>query len=114
MVYSSDFPWGIRIDEDIKKFKAAAEKEEQGKGEKPAAKPPAWMTYHAAGLDQRPDLSVGTGADRQLLSPPASNWYARTGAPEQAKEPTLAFSSTTAYGPQARREPIRDATTCCR
>ena len=26
VVYSSDFPWGIRIDEDIKKFKAALEK----------------------------------------------------------------------------------------
>ena len=101
VVYSSDFPWGIRIDEDIKKFKAALEKQEAGeKEEKPTAKPPIWTTYitPVASINGLTYLwePVMTG---NFYVHPQCNWYARTGAPEQANEPTLAFSSTTAYGP---------------
>ena len=73
VVYSSDFPWGIRIDEDIKNSRPCWRNTEQGeKDEKPAAKPPALdELLHAGGLDQWADLSVGAGDDRQLLCPPA-------------------------------------------
>ena len=51
VAYSTDFPWGIHIDDDLKKFKALLEKQEQEKEEKeekPAANSPVWTTYHAA------------------------------------------------------------------
>ncbi|MGA2254846.1 MAG: TIGR03790 family protein, partial [Thermoguttaceae bacterium] len=109
VVYSSDFPWGIRIEEDIKRFKDALEKQEQGKKdekktakqeEKTIAKPTTWTTYTTPvasinGLTYlwEPVMTNNFYVDLQC------NWYARTGAPEQAKEPTLAFSSIAAYGP---------------
>ena len=100
VVYSSDFPWGIRIDADVKRFKAELEKQEQRKEENPAAKPPAWTTYvtPVASINGLTYLweAVLTGG---LYIHPQCNWYARTGAPEQAKEPTLGFSVATAYGP---------------
>ncbi len=116
VVYSSDFPWGIRIDDDIKRFKDLLEKQEQekaekengekgkkepqAKDEKPAAKLPAWTKYltPVASINGLTYLwePVMAGAFYIHLQ---SNWYARTGAPEQAKEPTLGFSSVTAYGP---------------
>ena len=126
IVYSSDFPWGIRIDEDLKRFIAATEKQEQAKQdaakreqakkdaakqdagkqeqgkteEKSPAKPPSWTTYitPVASINGLTYLwePVLSGA---FYVHPQCNWYTRTGAPEQAKEPTLAFSSTASYGP---------------
>jgi hypothetical protein len=99
VVYSSDFPWGIRIDDDLKKFKAAAEKHEKGKEEKPAAKQSPWTIYtpvaSLTGLTYlwQPVISKAFYLNLQV------NWYARTGVPEQAKEPTLGFSSAAGYGP---------------
>ena len=108
VVYSSDFPWGIRIDEDIKKFKALLEKQDQAKKEedpakkeeKPAAKPAAWTTYTTpvASINGLTYLWEPVLAGSFYVHPQC-NWYARTGAPEQAKEPTLEFSSATGYGP---------------
>ena len=100
VIYSSDFPWGIRIDEDIKKFKAMLEKQEQGKEAKPADKAADWTTY----ITPVASLNGLTFLWEPVISGsfyvhPQCNWYARTGAPEQAKEPTLGFSSVTAYGP---------------
>ena len=99
IVYSSGFPWGIHIDDDIKKFKEVLEKAERGKEDKPA-KPPAWFTYitPVASINGLTYLwePVMTG---NFYVHPQCNWYARTGVPEQAKERTLGFSSTTAYGP---------------
>jgi len=110
VVYSSDFPWGIRIDDDLKRFKDLLEKQEKGKKEekpqeqgrkkeKPAAKPSDPTKYFTpvASINGLTYLwePVLAGA---FYVHPQSNWYARTGAPEQAKETTLGFSSVTAYG----------------
>ncbi len=99
VVYSSDFPWGIRIDEDIKKSKAVLEKQEQGKEEKSVLHSPMWTTFTPVasinGLTYLWEMMMTSN----FYVHPQSNWYARTGAPEQAKEPTLGFSSATAYGP---------------
>ena len=100
VVYSSDFPWGIRIDDDIQRFKAVLEKKEAGKEEQPAAKSPPWITWvtPVASINGLTYLwePVVAGA---FYVHPQCNWYARTGVPEQEKEPTLGFSSVTAYGP---------------
>jgi len=99
VVYSSDFPWGIRIDEDIKKFKAELEKQEQGPKEKSVVKSPMWTTFTPVasinGLTYLWELVM----TNNFYVHPNCNWYARTGATEQAKEPTLGFSSITGYGP---------------
>jgi uncharacterized protein (TIGR03790 family) len=99
VVYSSDFPWGIRIDEDIKKFKVLVEEHEQEKKEEKAAESTLWkVSTPVASINGLTYLwePVVSGNLYVLLR---CNWYARTGAPEQAKEPTLGFSSATAYGP---------------
>jgi hypothetical protein len=100
VVYSSDFPWGIRIDEDVKKFVAAQEKQEEGKSEKSAANAADWTKYltPVASINGLTYLWEPV-INRVFYLNLQSNWYARTGAPEQAKEPTLGFSSATAYGP---------------
>jgi hypothetical protein len=101
VVYSCDFPWGIRIDEDIKRFKAALEQQQaKNKEAKPAAKPPAWTTFATpvASINGLTYLWQPVKYNAFYVDP-QGNWYARTGVPEQAKEPTLAFSSVTAYGP---------------
>src|SRR5271157_4556715 len=86
VIYSSDFPWGIRIDADIKKFKDSLEKQEQGKKEeKPAAKPPAWTTYATpvASINGLTYLWEPVKYNSFYVHPQC-NWYARTGALEQA------------------------------
>jgi hypothetical protein len=109
VVYSSDFPWGVQIDKDLKFFREELEKNEAKKDEKPdiknpqakpEAKKPTWMTYctplaSTNGLTflWQPVVSKG------FYVAPQANWYFRTGAAEQANEPTLGFSSATAYGP---------------
>ncbi len=101
VVYSSDFPWGIRIDEDLKKFTAAREKQEQAqeKEGKPADKSPIWTTFTPVASINGLTYLWEPVMTRTFYLHPQSNWYTRTGAPEQAKEPTLGFSSATAYGP---------------
>jgi hypothetical protein len=99
VVYSSDFPWGIRIDEDIKKFTAELEKREQGKGEKSATKSPYWKTFTPVASLNGLTYLWEPVRKRDFYLHPQANWYARTGAPEQAKVPTLAFSSIMAFGP---------------
>ena len=99
VVYSSDFPWGIRIDEDLKKFKAAVEKLTEGKEGHSAAKSPIWTIYTpVASINGLTYLWEPVMTNNFYLHP-HSNWYARTGALEQLKEPTLGFSSATGYGP---------------
>jgi hypothetical protein len=100
IVYSSDFPWGIQIDADLKKFREDLEKQSPTKTPAPDPKKPTWMTYCTPlaslnGLTYlwQPVLVKG------FYVHPQANWYARTGAVEQAREPTLGFSSMTAYGP---------------
>ncbi len=97
IIYSSDFPWGIRIDDDLKRFLAATEKQKQAKQDaakpdtakpeqekkeaKPPAKPPSWTTYITPvasinGLTFLWEPVLG-GA---FYVHPQCNWYARTGA----------------------------------
>lgn len=99
VVYSSDFPSAIRIDDDITKFKALLEKQKPAKEEKPPAKSTSWMTYVTpmASINGLTYLWEPVFAGTFYVHPNC-NWYARTGAAEQAKEPTLSFSSATAYG----------------
>ena len=104
IVYSSGFPWGIRIDEDIKRFKAALEKREEGKEGKSVTKSPMWTTFTPlASINGLTYLWEWVAGNRPYVDP-HSNWYARTGAAEQANEPTLAFSSSTAFGPHGEIE----------
>ncbi len=100
VVYSSGFPWGIHIDEDIKKFKAVLEKSEQGEAAKSAARSLAWTNYSTpvASINGLTYLWEPVITNNFYVHPQC-NWYARTGAPEQAKEPTLGFSSAMAFGP---------------
>jgi hypothetical protein len=105
VVYSSGFPWGVRIDEDIKKFKAVLDKQEQGKEEKSATGHSGWLTY----ITPVASLNGLTYLWEPVLTSnfyvhPQCNWYARTGSPEQAKQPTLTFSSATAFGPHGELE----------
>ncbi len=104
VLYSSDFPWGIRIDEDLKKFKAEIEKQEQdnqaqGKKEESPGNEAIWKIYTpVASLNGLTYLWQAV-LTNSLYIHPQSNWYARTGAPEQAQEPSLGFSGAAAYGP---------------
>jgi uncharacterized protein (TIGR03790 family) len=92
VVYSSDFPWGVRLDSDRKKFDDDAQKARQAKADKegnPAdAGPPAWvkvltpvgsltgLTYlwepvvagHSSYLGLRNNLYVPTSAEQKDLS----------------------------------------------
>ena len=47
VVYSSDYPWGIKLDADLKEFNAQIQKDREAKaekdGKKAAASPPSWM-----------------------------------------------------------------------
>ena len=112
VVYSSDFPWGIRIDDDLKRFKDLLEKQEKGKKEekpqeqgrkkeKPAAKPSDPTKYFTpvAALSMSIRKAIGMPAPERPNRPRKRRW----GFP--ASRPTV---------PMARREPVRDATTCCR
>ncbi len=79
--------------------KAALEKQEQGKDEKSTTKSKIWTTFTPVasinGLTYLWELVMTS----KFYIHPESNWYARTGVPEQKDEPTLAFSSTTSFGP---------------
>ena len=114
VVYSSGFPWGIHIDDDMTKFHEFLEKQEKEQEAKPAGKDqPAkpglkastWlkvMTPVASinGLTYLYEAVLsGSPLGSILYVHPTSNWYARTGVPQQKDERTLSFSSTTFYGP---------------
>jgi hypothetical protein len=114
VVYSSGFPWAIRFDDDMKKineFLDKHEKEEEAKPggkdqpTRPGLKASTWLKYmkpvaSITGLTflYEPVLA-GSPLGGLMYVHPNSNWYARTGSPQQKNEPTLSFSSLTAYGP---------------
>lgn len=98
IVYSSGFPWGIHIDDDMKKFSELLEQHEKEPEAKPGGKSSAWLKYMTPmaspnGLTYlyEPVLSGNFYVN------PFSNWYARTGLPNQ-KDATISFSSVTGYG----------------
>ncbi|MGO9107924.1 MAG: TIGR03790 family protein [Thermoguttaceae bacterium] len=98
VVYSSDFPWGINVDSDLKVFKAAASRGLAEKGEKAAASWARWFSTCTPlasinGLTYLWELELGN----KSYFMPMSNSYARTGAPEPTKEPSMGFSSTVAF-----------------
>lgn len=115
VVYSSDFPWGIRIDDDIQRFKAVLEKKEAGKEEQPAAKSPPWITWVTPvasinGLTYLWEpvvagISMSTRNATGTLAPEYRNRRRNRPWGSPVSRPTA---------PMARREPVRDATTCCR
>ncbi len=101
VIYSSGFPWGIQIGKDLERFKAKLEIQERERKEaKPVTKSPLWTTFTPiASINGLTFLWQQVLGDGFYIRPQA-NWYARTGLPQQAKEPTLAFSSSLAFGPQ--------------
>lgn len=122
VVYSSGFPWGIRIDDDMKKFNEYIEEYEKGLkaksgGKDPGAKrgllPSAWIKWMSpvgsiTGLTFLYEAVLAEQTEGRLLYVhPYSNWYARTGAPQQKNEPTLSFSSLTAYSPYGEARSAR-------
>ncbi len=100
VVYSSDFPWGVALDADIKRFKAAIEKLAQEKKEAMPAEKGTWINFATpvASINGLTFLWEGVLANGFYVHP-QFNWYARTGAAEQANEPTLGFSSNIAFSP---------------
>ena len=113
VVYSSGFPWGIRIDDDMKEFNEFIEKHEKE------------LAAKSGGKDQGAKSGPGSSNWIKSISPvasingltflyetvfakepgarifyvyPTTNWYARTGAPRQKNEPSLSFSGLTYYG----------------
>jgi len=105
VVYSSGFPWGIRINDDITKFEDYFKQHEKEQGAKPDGNSLSWLKYMTPvgslnGLTflWEPVLAESTMSG-VLYAHPQSNWYARNGSPEQKNEPSLSFSSSAAYGP---------------
>jgi hypothetical protein len=107
VVYSSDFPWGIRIDEDIKKVKALLEKQEQGTAGKAITKSPIWTTFTPVASLNGLTYLWQPVLRKDFYFQPQCNWYARTGAAEQKAAPTLGFSSATGYGPHGEADGAR-------
>jgi hypothetical protein len=109
IVYSSDFPWGVRLDKDVDKYLAGAEKTAPPEGKKPdGGKPPpkpVWPQYATR---------VGSLSGLTYLWQPVvlgyplhytdrrSNWYMRRDVPEQKDAPTLGFQSSMSFGPQGQ------------
>jgi hypothetical protein len=105
VVYSSDFPWGIHLDSDIQKFKAAREKTVRTDGLAPdAAKEMIWSKYLTAmgsinGLTYlwEPVLAANAG-----YFDPRSNWYAQTASDDPEGIPSQAFSSLKSFDSHGR------------
>ena len=102
VIYSSGFPWGIHIEEDTKKFDDFLKEHEKTENAKPDGKDgksASWIKYMTPlgslnGMTYlwEPVLAAGTASGIFYVHP-HSNWYARTGLPDQKGEPTLSFSS---------------------
>ena len=105
IVYSSDFPWGIALDADVKKFTSTMgdlKKPEASQEEHPEpSRPATWPTF----LTPVGSINGLTYLwEPVLMAQPGyfgrhSNWYARSAASEPGVAPTLAFSSGTLLGP---------------
>jgi len=109
IVYSSDFPWGVRLDKDIDKYLAGAEKTAPPEGKKPEGeKPPpkpVWPQYAT---------KVGSLSGLTYLWQPVllgspllytdlrGNWYMRRDVSDQKDAPTLGFQSRMGFGPQGQ------------
>ena len=109
IVYSSDFPWGVRLDKDIDKYLAGAEKTAPPEGKEPeGAKPlpkPVWPQYatRTGSLTGVTYLWQPVMLGHPLLyTDLRSNWYARRDVPEQKDAPTLGFQSKMSFGPQGQ------------
>jgi hypothetical protein len=113
VAYSSDFPWAVQLDADVKRLAAAAEKEaaeaEAKSGERsdagaaPRAKPRFAVPGQFKPVGSLTGLTylcegVMTG-NPQVYSDLRSNWYMRRQVPEQKDAPSLAFKSSDCFGP---------------
>ena len=99
IIYSSDFPWAVQLHSDIDKFKKTLGGHAHPDDDPPGGQSPhGWPMYLTPlgsinGLTYLWDPVSGGFAgyfDRH------SNWYVRSGA----DEPTVAFSSSTRFGPE--------------
>ena len=96
VIYSSDFPWGIALGNDIKKMLADARK----------ARPDfVWPERHTpmGSINGLTFLSQAVLYGNPSYFHDDSNYYARRKTSEQEKEPTLAFRATQQFGPKGER-----------
>jgi hypothetical protein len=107
VVYSSDFPWGIGLDSDIRKFSEAVRRSEPPPGGNADGKPPGG---NAAGKPKWPEFLTSVGAINGLTylweavvsGYPAyfalqSNYYTRPWSVEHRDVPSVGFSGARQY-----------------
>ena len=116
VVYSSDFPWGIHLDSDLKKFEPELVKSIQAEAKKAGRKQRrrrgvVEQTAHARRLDQRPDLLVAAGHDGQSRLPENAMQFLRAAAPDG---PTRAFRSSQQFAAEGELTDSGGSSTCCR
>ena len=120
IVYSSDFPWGITLDADVKKFTSTMgdiKRPEASQEEHPEpSRRAAWPTFLTPvgsinGLTYlwEPVLAAQPGYFARH-----SNWYARPAAPEAGVAPTWASAATRCWASMAKWSPRPGGITCFR
>jgi len=126
VVYSADFPWGIHIDEDIKKIKAilekqeeALEKQEEGKRGKAIAKSRTesvatghiWTTFTPLASINGLTYLWQPVWSHVFYFDPRANWYAGPRPldprkpPKDTKETSVSFSSAAGYDREGNEVP---------
>ena len=101
IIYSSDFPWGIKLDSDVEKFLAAVRKKDQGDPDKPPAKRRWPKQFTKVGsINGLTYLWQPVLAGSPAYCDLKSNLYMRRPVAEQRGAPTLAFRSTQHFGPK--------------
>ncbi|MGD0896472.1 MAG: hypothetical protein ABR915_01470 [Thermoguttaceae bacterium] len=113
VIYSADFPWGIRLDKDVERFMKSLEKPAAGKDDQSAEKgkpeekekKAAWPYFlkPVGSLNGLTYLWQPVLAGHPIYFERRSNWYVRS-ATVPPSDGTQAFSSTVVYGP--RGEPV--------
>ena len=110
VVYSSDFPWGIALDSDIRKFSEAMRQSGPPPGGKAEGKPdqekptsqPAWPTQltPVGSLNGLTYLWQAVAAGNPAYLPMQSNHYMRPPIPEQVGASSVGFRGNRQYNPQ--------------
>ena len=104
VLYSSDFPWAIDLEADVKKYLDANSGEADPKADDSDDTPgSAQWPKHLTPVGSLNGLTylwqpvlLGNAAGYMSLN---TNWYMRRAVPEQEEAPTLAFSSSYRFGP---------------
>jgi hypothetical protein len=109
VIYSSDFPWGIQLDADVKRFEALADKILEAEKKKGKPDPENQKRYTVPGhfkpVGSITGLTYLCEAVLKTQNPAMygdlrSNWYFRREVPEQKGLPSLGFRSSYTFGPQ--------------